>query len=276
MSKLTIKYYRNTLYEQPSSGKAPIYIRVTYKRRSNNFSSFYVNYPISKDAFESDADIQNRIKYETSMIEFIVDSAEKEKIEGFSLKDIKKIIWAYSESVQGLFDRYYISSHYKDIISTIIDRTYKYSGLSKQDYSLLFNYDSNWFDQEVYKSLIKLEDISTDLKDRFKYCLALYEFGEIIQKREDIEIFLCFNIMSWFKMGYRDLFLEFIRSKKIFDEEKILAFTCDFDQTLARLVRLSIRDNEFIDMTYDDLKKRTGKASRHFNIMSEICADLFK
>lgn len=276
MSKLTIKHYRNTLYENPNSGRAPIYVRVTYKRKSNNFLSYYVNFPINEDTFEHDRDALKRIEYETSMIKFIMDSAKSNNIEDISLKNIKDLICSLSQSVDYLFELYYLSSQHKYIISTIIDRTYKYSGLSKEEFSYLFIGRNNEFTFNFYSEFISSDDITDIVKDRIKFYLLLYEFGKTIKDRENLEELICYNVMSWFCYGCRDAFLDFANSKKVFDKSTIEELTKDFDETLNTLVSLSCEQIKNVDVMQDEKRRKKGKTGVISAIPVDFILKLYK
>ena len=224
MAKITIKHYLNTRLKPlivDGVLKYTVYVRVTYDRKNNRFTSQWINYPISENELEISEIIGNLVKYETRIINEILTNAKYPE----SINLISRLRYS-TVQISECFLNYTLDPKKvkQQIRSFIIQKTELKENIINP-YVNVDHIDSlGWLElseRGVFDNETKLKTIFLamllDFQEKNYPDLMEYEAGRIL------------NFYEWGQNNGKNMFVEYSKMRNLLTENNVLGIIQEFD-----------------------------------------------
>ena len=229
MGKITVEHYLNEKLKplfRKGALEYSVYLRVSYARRNERIKSRWIVHPCSENDFINDKHIVELKKYESEIINNIIDKVGANK---FNLK----ARLSYSQMiipdifVSDMFDKHEIKNQIIDYISVKAD-------INKSILNPYFNTELNY---NEWRELYEKEIFCDITKDKVMYLSMLLEFEEIKYPPLADNIFgyragCIFIPHEWDYKNVEQEFIEFAKNKNILPRKKLEIITLEFNSIL--------------------------------------------
>ncbi len=250
MGKITIKHYLNKKLNpilENGIPTHPVYVRVIYKRRNNNFRSEIITKPFLNELdFEQKEQVLQEIQYETDLINAVIKYGEETQKDSFSIGNrICDLLQSFNISIAHDFFGSMIEKELKtEIKEEIIKYLSEKTEIRKNAINELIAYDICEKDT-IIKELIRLNIIPQKQKQLYEYlfCLGDYENLKFGFDRSHYGINKNFNFLEWKFRGGKELFLKYLKEKSILEDSIVSNITIEFENRIKENFKFALNYN---------------------------------
>lgn len=254
MGKITIKHYLNKKLNSTLENGIqthPVYVRVIYNRKNNNFRSEIITKPLLNEFdFEKNKQVLQEIQYETELINAVIQYGEETQKESFSIGNrVCDLLQSFNISIAHDFFGSMIEKEQKtEIKEEIIKYLSEKTEIMKDAINELIAYDICEKDT-IIKELIRLNIIPQKQKQLYEYmfCLVDYENLKFGLDRSHYGINKNFNFLEWRFRGGKQLFLKYIKEKSVLDESIINDITLEFENRIKENFKFVLNYNVLLN-----------------------------
>lgn len=250
MAKISVTHYLNKRLK-PSYGIGkyqnelayPIYIRISYGRKNQRIRSQWLHFDATEREFANDLRIQEIIKYETEIIEDVLNNINDNDLylnTGLMLY----LCDLTNNYLACMFGNLKEISRY--IVQYLTDKTHFSENLIIHSTNIEYAI-SNYYTHIDWYELLDNNVFPENIKHYIIYLSLLYEFESIYYCKKDdafdYEIGSILNLYEWKNKEANKKFIAFAKAKNILDKVELDRITQEFNNNLKEYIKGAVRFN---------------------------------